>query len=255
MQAEILQLRRATELVISFIRNRLSRLLGQAKFAIATALRSNSVTIKIGHASLTVPTPVPDGLKNSLIKGTYEYHERSLLRHFIGPQDRVLELGAAVGLLATTYAKLSPLQHVAVEANPALIPFLRRNLERNGVNNVEVVNALASTSVGTADFFLSDSFYSSSSEKRTDVRLEVGCLDIGTLIAKHEISILVCDIEGSEYEVLSNINLSRVSAVIVEVHEVLGVEKRMLALLHTLQDAGFEFKVSSWRGNVLAFAK
>src|SRR5712671_5551015 len=65
--------------------------------------------------------------------GSYEKEERELITRWVRPADRVLELGACLGIVSCVTNKLlaDKSRHVVVEANPFCIPTLRHNKELN----------------------------------------------------------------------------------------------------------------------------
>src|SRR6185436_13873583 len=66
-------------------------------------------------------------------QGSYEKEERELIKRWIRPSDRVLELGACLGIVSCVTNKLlaDKSRHVVVEANPFCIPTLVQNKELN----------------------------------------------------------------------------------------------------------------------------
>src|SRR5690349_11685444 len=65
--------------------------------------------------------------------GEYEEEERELIHKLLRPDDRVLELGACLGIVScVTHRHLTaPAKHVVVEGNPRLIPCIERNRALN----------------------------------------------------------------------------------------------------------------------------
>jgi FkbM family methyltransferase len=69
--------------------------------------------------------------------------------------EKYIDIGAHIGSMAIPLAKLSPrIRTVAVEPVPENYTDLKRNIELNGLKNVEIVKAAAYSKTGTAEFFI-----------------------------------------------------------------------------------------------------
>ena len=156
--------------------------------------------------------------------GRYEGDEILCALINISPEDVVLELGAGIGALSSVVLnRKQAAGWVCVEANSDLIPLIRKNHKLNGLRNVEVVNAApghdrAQTS---RDFYVTEDFWDGSllrPEKFVEVKQAPG-LHFGDMLAKHQPTFIICDIEGGEYDLFSGeIDLSSVRKVCLEAH-------------------------------------
>ncbi len=75
----------------------------------------------------------------------------ALVSRHIPPSSAVIDVGANIGLSTILLARLAK-RVVAYEPSPPNLAFLRRNLELNGITNVEVRAAAASSEPGTLRF-------------------------------------------------------------------------------------------------------
>src|SRR5881396_635135 len=84
-------------------------------------------------------------IKSRFLLGTYEEAERNAIRRFLDPSLPVVEFGASVGVIAclTNHMLKDPRRHVVVEANPALLPLLKANCERNDCRFTVLHSAVA----------------------------------------------------------------------------------------------------------------
>jgi FkbM family methyltransferase len=177
-------------------------------------------------------------------RGGYERHEAKLLRNLLQPGDRVLELGGGVGFISSLAAQLIPAGHIlTVEANPQLIPVIRKAHALNAAK-VEIVHAAVAgnTRGDTVKFYLRKDFWASSmSPEPPDytAAVDVPVVAIGTLIERCKPTVVVADIEGGEADLIGSDWHREVRAMLIEVHpEVIGpdaVEK----LRQFLRDGGF----------------
>lgn len=228
--------------------NRLSHL-------VARVLARELFSVLVDGEFLYAPTTVRGGLYRSLIKGVYEQDERIIVGRFLTANDTVIEFGGAIGVLASAYARISSRRHLALEPNPSIAEVLRKNLARARIVNVSVVEAAASWEDGTCQFFIDDDFYSSSMINRQGEEITVPCVNVNRLIIEHEINTIISDIEGFEFSLFKNIDLTPIKKIVVEIHDVDNSARNVSELLALLFEAGFGFEVRNWRGNVLVFRK
>lgn len=68
----------------------------------------------------------------------------------------IIDCGANIGLSALYFKQLYPHAHIlAFEPNPATFQLLQRNVEQNGLKDVQLVNAAVAQYEGALDFFVS----------------------------------------------------------------------------------------------------
>ena len=159
--------------------------------------------------------------------GSYEMREYQAVRALVAPDDVVLELGAGIGFMSTVAAKLCRARSVqAVEANPALIPFIKSVHDANGVSTVTVTNALlAGRKSKPADFYVRKNVLTSSMQPMpgdADGKLvaveKIAVLNVNSVLKALKPTVLICDIEGAEATLLPQADLSCLNIAIVELH-------------------------------------
>jgi FkbM family methyltransferase len=186
-----------------------------------------------------VPKIITPNIERPMRSNRYEGGEAATLRRVLRPGDRVLELGAGVGLLSTLSAMVAGVERiVAVEANPELIPLIHETHRLNGVTSVDLRNGIVGAHDGTdVPFYVRGDFWSSSMEpkSRPYVReVALPCFGIATLMGDLNPTVIVCDIEGGERGLFDNVDLTHVRAVVIELHpKVYGTAERdrILAVL------------------------
>ncbi len=91
-----------------------------------------------------VPAIITPKIERPMRNNRYEGGECAALRRILRPGDRVLELGAGVGLLSTVAGLIEGIGSVTtIEANPDLIPLIRETHRLNGVTGVDLRNGVA----------------------------------------------------------------------------------------------------------------
>jgi FkbM family methyltransferase len=200
----------------------------KATIAYDEVIETNGV--KVPFVSGIITPAIEKPMRNN----RYEGGECNALRELLEPGDRVLELGAGVGLLSTVAATVEGVEVVAVEANPDLIPLIRETHRLNGVESVTLLNGVVAPRAGDPlDFYLRADFWASSMEpdSRPFVRsVKVPSLGIGDLIAEHDPTVIVCDIEGGELGLFDRVDLSNVRLVVMEFHPKVYGRRRVDAL-------------------------
>ena len=198
-------------------------------------VRLRGVTFELDAS--TSPT-----LRRLLYSERYERSESRCAAVALAPDDVVLEVGAGLGYLSTICAlRLGSERVHTYEADPALIPRIRRHHALNGVAP-QVHNAMLAERTGSAPFFVAAHFFSSSATAPHPETpgLEVPTLDVRAEFARIRPTFVLMDIEGGEGELVPLIDWSGVEKLAIELHpELLGPEG-MRSLLATLAAAGFK---------------
>jgi len=156
----------------------------------------------------------------------YEGREIAGALHVVRPGDRVLELGAGLGIVGGVVAlNAFPLRVVSYEANPALIPHIRALHALNGIESViEVRNAVLVAGPdrpSTLPFHVRPSYLGSSLDghgARVVETVEVPTADLAGVMAEVRPDVMLVDIEGGELAILKAIDLDGVRAIVIEFH-------------------------------------
>ena len=181
----------------------------------------------------------------------YEFPERQLLKATIRPGDRVLEIGACLGVISILAARLAGggQNVVSYEANPALEKEIRANYEFNRLYPKLIMKAVTPEG-GTSVFYISHEAYGSSSQQVEGAwTLEVESESINQAIMDHDPSVLVVDAEGAEIQLLQHADLRNIRAAIVEFHPMLTGEEGIAEAKDALSAKGFN-AVMTHSGNV-----
>lgn len=186
-------------------------------------------------------------IRRAFREGYYESLEAQLVSRLLRPSDTVLELGAAVGFLATWIAQRLTTGHViSYEANPSLIDVANRNFRLNSVD-VTLRNAIVTGQAGcaTAELVVDEAFWASSQFLNEGPRIEVPAQGLSDIVQSVRPDVLVVDIEGGEVGLFEYVDLSGIRHVLVELHAALigyaGVRKvfQRMAELGFAYDPGF----------------
>jgi FkbM family methyltransferase len=161
-----------------------------------------------------------------LAAGIYERPEIDGLSRVIRPGDRILELGAGLGIITALAARAAGSAGVvrAYEANSALIPDTLAFFAANRITTVDLVNAVLVPEKNPAPrtFHLAGSFAESSlmgaNGRNPQGTVDVPAECLADVLKSFGPDVLVCDIEGAEAELLSELPPSSLRAAVVEMH-------------------------------------
>ncbi|MFN4129331.1 MAG: FkbM family methyltransferase [Paracoccaceae bacterium] len=158
--------------------------------------------------------------------GAYERPEIAGLARTIRPGDRVLELGAGLGIITALAARAAGPDGAvrSYEANSALLPDTRAFLAANAVTTVDLRHAVLVPEGNPAPrrFHLAASFAESSllwaDGRHPQGTVEVPAEGLHEVLTDFRPDVLICDIEGAEAELLPALPTSSLRAAVVELH-------------------------------------
>lgn len=170
---------------------------------------------------------VTDSVRASILLGLYEGAEVRLIRRNPLPGGTIVDLGSSLGFLAAAAAKNASrgTRVVCVEANPTLIPLLKRNLEVNAPHcRTEIIHGAIDYSDATSRYvhFNTTGDHTTSAVTRSgEITFSAPRIRLRELLGDDEAFSLIMDIEGAEYGVLSEERetLIRCQQVVAELHE------------------------------------
>ena len=220
-----------------------------------TSLSRDGTAEVAGGLTVTLPAPaVSPFVALTILAGTYEAAEIAAVTHDLTPQDRLLDLGAGVGLVALNAWRTAPgLRITSVEANPDLAPAIRRNFELNGCD-ATLVSAIAALEDGEAPFHLAPHFWASSTESGEDTRqITRPTVDVNRLIADLRPTVLTMDIEGGEIALLPQLDLSGLRRLVIEFHPEHGPAAPISARIAQLLAQGFVLDIAQGSTQALVF--
>ena len=159
----------------------------------------------------------------------YEIDEMRLLNSHLKESDHLIELGAGLGFVSC-FANMNvdiEEDHIVVEANPELIPIIRKHETKNKCS-YEIIQKAYSANSGAVEFNVHSNFFSSGIEQRKqkyDKHLTVESISINEICENNNIDTfdLVLDIEGQEHFLFKDeldILKTKCKTIIVEFHDI-----------------------------------
>ena len=218
---------------------------------------------EIRGLTLCLPTAmVRSGLERALSSGMYEGREADAILAHLQPGDRFLDIGSGLGFLCALAAGVLGDQAVCgIEPNPRIMPLARRFLAANGFGGVRLIRAavVATAEGDEVDFVQRPAFRASAlrgaeslPENARVIRVPVW--SVARLIEAASPTVICCDIEGAELEVLGE-PLPGVRLIVVEMHPGLYGPAGVELITETLAAQGFEPEPKGAAGQTRVFRR
>ena len=205
------------------------------------------------------PDIIRGNVRRALRQNTYETLETNAAMRVVRETDVVMELGAGIGYMSTLVATKRHVKSVhCFEANPNLIPYIEKVHELNGVKNAFVHNAIIGPRKGKVDFYIRKNILGSSMEVLEEEEVpppstKVPVLNCNQVMKDIKPTILICDIEGAEADLIPKMDLSGLRAAIVELHPQWIGPKGVNAVFQAFMDAGLAYYQRGSTNKVVTF--
>lgn len=209
------------------------------------------------------PTDMPPlfpKARNMLANGTYDEKQTNAALAVVGKGDRVVEFGGGIGHMSAVLSKNTRAAQIhTFEANPALIPCIRRVHSENDLTNITVHHAILDKERGNRHFYVRRKFFESSTN-REPLEGILQIADVPVLPAKLTIGalnpdVIICGIEGAEINLLPQLDLSRVRNVIVTLHPYQTGLEGVGSVFDTLHAAGLIYTAKHSAAKVVTFSR
>jgi len=177
--------------------------------------------MKLGNYTLELGEDI--GMRLNYVSGDYFEEFSAILDRYVEPGDTVIDIGAHVGVTSVYLSKhVGPEgKVVAVEPTPDSFATVERNIERNGIKNVEARQIAISGTNGSIPFYtnsLHTGFNSISKSnadlflgsKQTTGEVQVESMTFDSFMESlgEAPKFIKIDCQGAEYEILSQASKS-----------------------------------------------
>ena len=219
-----------------------------------------SPTAKINGIELTLD---PDVMSPDMIEvirsGAYEATEASEIARIVQDGERIVELGTGIGFIAITAMQTGNVVSLAsYEANPRLIPLIRKNAALNGVS-FEIHNAVIDPREdgGTRPFYIRKDFWASSLSPEPwgfVEQVEIPRVSFARMIDQYRPSLLIVDIEGAEEFLFQDVPLTGVKKIYMELHQKVIGRIGMKKVFDFMSSRDFHYDQWHSQGSVVLFS-
>ncbi len=167
-------------------------------------------------------------------------------------EPKILDCGANIGMAILFFKKKFPKSKIlAFEPNPLAFACLKKNVEDNLLENVEVINSGLSGETGTITFYTDkgNSLISSINMDRGGKdNIVVNMVKLSDFLQHRQFDFAKIDIEGAEWEVITDLKnsntLANVHQYIFEYHHNLtNVSHRLSEFLLVFDQLNFEYNL------------
>lgn len=202
---------------------------------------------------------VSPNIWKALKLGHYEAKEARLVPLVVREGDRVLELGAGVGVITSIMASIPGVTIWSYDANPYTLDLAKRVGQANDLNNVVFNQGLVTA--GQPDchpFYIREDFWMSSlieEQGPYSEVIEIPSLDVDALIQAHGINVLVMDIEGAERQLLGASLLTGIDRVFLELHDHLYGLAGVQDVFHAMLARNFSYDPRCSSGACVVFSR
>ena len=185
----------------------IKRIIGALRWRLHRLLYRLGLPFQVHGVWVWRPPPVTPLTKQHWWSGHYERQELDLIAANIAPADRVLELGAGMGI---TTARINRLltdgQLTTFEASPLAHACARRTLGLNGMRNVDLRHgALTTEQVEAVPFYIADEFLVNSLlPMEGGQSVDIPAHPLEQVLEEVQPDAVVMDIEGGEYALLAH---------------------------------------------------
>lgn len=218
--------------------------------------------VTLDEITLDLPKPIATpALMARLTEGAFEATEAAAARARVAEGMRVLDLGAGVGFVANILARGAGAAGVlAVEANPAMIPVLERNLANNGHGAARVLHGAVTggDGGGSCRFQVPRAALGASLARpgvpEEDV-VDVPCLGIETLKYEHRPELVMMDVEGAESQLFDQPWNPELRVLVVELHPPRYHARAIKRIVDCMSDSGLTYDPVTSCGRVLGFRR
>lgn len=203
-------------------------------------------------------------LAEALEAGRYENTEAAALMKHLRADDRFVDFGAGIGFLCALAAGVVGADRVTgVEAGETTIALARNTMDQNGFSGARLIHGAV---VGPArpgdvvEFGLRGNFWSSGLKKgeswpRGTEVMTVPALAAGPLLAELAPTVLSCDIEGAELEVLAVDLPPSLRLIVTEIHPGTYGPEGTGRIFEALARQGFVYEPDGSRGATVVFRR
>jgi FkbM family methyltransferase len=206
-----------------------------------------------------LPGDVSEPIWSALIDGTYEAKEAYWVKKAVIRGDRILELGAGLGIIATVLAATEDVHICAFDAHPGMVELAQNVIRANNRNNVTLAQGLMTAGAPRDfQFYLREDFWMSSifeTQGPFQQAITLKSINVDEFIVAAGITLLVMDIEGGEEYLLQNAQLPGVERVFVELHDHLYGLSGIRRMTTAMARKGFAYDPRGSSGACVLFSR
>jgi FkbM family methyltransferase len=191
-------------------------------------------------------------VRNRILMGIYEAHEKQMCQEYLAPDDAVVEIGSAIGFVGLICQKVIGIQrYFSFEANPATLEVMRRNYALNGLTPIAWNLALGPqegfVQLEVSSDFWENSVFSAEQPGAPGELIKVAAAPLRRILELVEdpVNVLIIDVEGAEQFIDLDEIPSTVTKLIIELHPKVIGPRKTYDLISGLVQRGFSVESTS----------
>lgn len=171
--------------------------------------------------------------------------------------DTVLDLGCGLGFVSGMLAKRRNVAAIhGYDGNAALLTYAEAMLATNGIDNVTLTHAVLGKRKSTVPFYVRAPFAASSLtpiEGEDVTEATVDMVNVKTTLTAIKPTVIICDIEGGEADLLDGTDLKGVRQVVIKLHPGHIGHDGMRTVFDAMGAAGLAYDPRLSAGRIVGF--
>ncbi|MEO0401714.1 MAG: FkbM family methyltransferase [Pseudomonadota bacterium] len=171
--------------------------------------------------------------------------------------DRVLDLGCGLGFVSGMIAKRRNIASIdAYDGNATLLTYAEAMLATNGIQNVTLTHGVLGKRKSSVPFHIRAPFAASSLlavDGDTAEEVKVDMHNVKTVLSAVKPTVIICDIEGGEADLLDGVTLKDVRHVVVKLHPTHIGHDGVRTVFDALSKAGLAYDPRVSAGRIVGF--
>lgn len=196
-------------------------------------------------------------VRGLLRSGAYEQDLSAAALKATREGDRVLDLGCGLGFVSGMIAKRRNVEAIhGYDGNARLLTYADAMLATNGISNVTLTHGVLGKRKSSVPFHVRTPFAASSLvpiEGEGAEETTVDMLNVKTVMNAHEPTVVICDIEGGEADLLDAMPLKGVRQVVVKLHPTHIGHAGMRSVFKAMEKADLAYDPRISAGRIVGF--
>lgn len=196
-------------------------------------------------------------VRGLLRSGAYEQDLTAAALKATREGDRVLDLGCGLGFVAGMIAKRRNIEAIhGYDGNARLLTYADAMLATNGISNVTLTHGVLGKRKSSVPFHVRTPFAASSLipiEGEEAEETTVDMLNVKTVMNAHKPTVVICDIEGGEADLLDAMPLKGVRQVVVKLHPTHIGHAGMRSVFKAMEKAELAYDPRISAGRIVGF--
>lgn len=174
-----------------------------------------------------------------------------------GAGDTVLDLGCGLGFVSGMLARRRKVAAIhAYDGNATLLTYAEAMLATNGIKNVTLTHAVLGKRKSKVPFFVRTAFAASSLKPVKDEQAQETSVEMHNLkstLTTLKPTVIICDIEGGEADLLDGASLKGVRHLVIKLHPDHIGHEGMRNVFQSVSAAGLAYDARTSSGRIVGF--